>query len=355
VISLWDTTGTAVVKALGAERRTAGGLTSGLALTLIAVVVDDAAVRAAEAALTIAAAAHPCRLLIVVRRNVTMPQSRLDAEIVVGGRLGPCEAVVMRMHGRLALHAESVVGPLLAPDVPVVTWWYGPPPERIAYDPLGVVADRRITDCVHCEDPIAALRARAEDYAPGDTDLAWTRLTPWRTLLAGAFDASRAAVTGAAITASPDDPSAALLAGWLTVRLGVTTRRLDNGGGMGLRTVRLDLADGTAVEVARNNGGAVLRQTGLPERILPLAARPLGDDLAEELRRLDADQPYAAALSAATGVTDLDHRPPGRVHIWKDPALAERPDHADAVEGHAARDARTAAAAVDATTTEATS
>ena len=52
----------------------------------------------------------------------------------------------MRMHGRLALHAESVVMPLLAPDVPVVTWWHGEPPERIAHDPLGVVADRRITD-----------------------------------------------------------------------------------------------------------------------------------------------------------------------------------------------------------------
>ena len=68
----------------------------------------------------------------------TATRSRLDAEIVVGGRLGPCEAVVLRMQGRLALHAESVVMPLLAPDVPVVTWWHGEPPERIAYDPLGV-------------------------------------------------------------------------------------------------------------------------------------------------------------------------------------------------------------------------
>ena len=52
----------------------------------------------------------------------------------------------MRMYGRLALHAESVVLPLLAPDVPVVTWWHGAPPDRIATDPLGVLADRRITD-----------------------------------------------------------------------------------------------------------------------------------------------------------------------------------------------------------------
>ena len=55
---------------------------------------------------------------------------RLDAEVLIGGRLGPGEAVVMRMYGRLALHAESVVLPLLAADAPVVTWWHGRPPER---------------------------------------------------------------------------------------------------------------------------------------------------------------------------------------------------------------------------------
>ena len=120
MISLWDITGKEVVKALAAERRSAGGVASGMALSLI-VVVDEKRVKEAEAAATIASAAHPCRLLIVVRADIDRPNSRLDAEIVVGGRLGPCEAVVMRMSGRLALHAESVVMPLLAPDVPVVT------------------------------------------------------------------------------------------------------------------------------------------------------------------------------------------------------------------------------------------
>src|SRR5256886_6724227 len=142
MIGLWDTTGNEVVKALSAERRSAGGVTSGLALTLVAV-VDEKRVREAEAAATIAAAAHPCRILIVVRSDITRDVNRLDAEIVVGGRLGPCEAVVMRMYGRLALHAESVVMPLLAPDSPVVTWWHSEPPEQIANDFLGVVADPR--------------------------------------------------------------------------------------------------------------------------------------------------------------------------------------------------------------------
>jgi glucose-6-phosphate dehydrogenase assembly protein OpcA len=328
MIGLWDTTGIEVVKALANERRSAGGLTSGLALTLVAV-VDERQVREAEAAATIAASAHPCRLLIIVRADVTQLRSRLDAEIVVGGRLGPCEAVVMRMQGRLALHAESVVMPLLAPDVPVVTWWQCAPPERIAYDPLGVVADRRITDSAQALDPVAALTTRAEDYVPGDTDLSWSRITPWRTLLAGAFDANRMGVRRVNIIAPDTDPTAPLLGGWLEARLGVhPTRR--PGSGKIMEAVNLELEDGSTMNLVRdlNAGIATLKRSGQADRILPLGRRPLGEELAEELRRLDPDQPYAAALAAATGKRKLDERLAPRVHIWKDPALAERPETA---------------------------
>jgi glucose-6-phosphate dehydrogenase assembly protein OpcA len=322
VIALWDTTGTEVVSALAAERRSAGGLASGLALTLI-VVVDERHVREAEAAATIAAQQHPCRLLIIVRRDVLNQNSRLDAEIVVGGRLGPCEAVVMRMHGRLALHAESVAMPLLAPDAPVVTWWHCEPPEGIAYDPLGVVADRRITDCDQAADPAAALHQRAGDYAPGDTDLVWTRLTPWRTLIAGAFEALPAPVTGVMVGAPTGHPGAKLLSGWLRSRLGVAPQAVP---ASGLDRVVFSLANGHELSLERTNGMATLRRTGYPDRLLPLITRPLGEELAEELRRLDADQVYAAALGSADDLTGLEDRPATRVHIWHDPALSERPE-----------------------------
>lgn len=323
MIALWDTTGNEVVKALSAERRSAGGVASGLALTLITC-VDEKRVREAETAAATAAAAHPCRLLIVVRNlsptgGPTSSESRLDAEIVVGGRLGPAEGVVMRLHGRLALHAESVVIPLLAPDVPVVTWWHGLAPDRIATDPIGVVADRRITDVAQSDNPIAALHQRAEDFAPGDTDLAWTRSTPWRSLVASAMDTVTASVTEASVTAAPDDPSAALLRGWLAARLSVTPRAISTDSGQ-IDAVGLRLKDGQQISLTRGDGVAVLRRTGLDDRTLPLVRRPLGDQLAEELRRLDADQPYAVALSAATGVPGLQQRPTSRFHIWQEPA-----------------------------------
>jgi hypothetical protein len=85
--TLWDTTGTAVVKALAAERRAHGSVSSGLALTLV-VVVQENLVQQAERAATRAAAEHPCRMLIVVRRRPDAPEARLDAEVLIGGRLG---------------------------------------------------------------------------------------------------------------------------------------------------------------------------------------------------------------------------------------------------------------------------
>src|SRR3954453_22469841 len=176
--TLWDTTGTAVVQALAAERRTGGAVTSGLALTLV-VVLEGKETAAGGAAVATASAKHPMRVLMVLRHNIEAPVPRLDAEVSIGGRYGPGEAVVLRMYGRLALHAESVTLPLLAPDAPVVAWWYSTTPEIIANDPLGVFADRRITNVIRDPDPAAALRHRASDYAPGDTDLTWTVITPW--------------------------------------------------------------------------------------------------------------------------------------------------------------------------------
>jgi glucose-6-phosphate dehydrogenase assembly protein OpcA len=322
--TLWDTTGTDVVKALAAERRAAGALASGLALTLVAV-VDDRRVQEAEQAATIAAAAHPCRLIMVVRHSIAA-ESRLDAEVQIGGRLGSTEAVVLRMHGRLALHAESVVLPLLAPDAPVVTWWHGAPPEEIATDALGVLANRRVTDCARAADPSGALARRADDFVIGDTDLAWTRCTPWRSLLASALDGVEGTPVGASVAAENGNASAALLTGWLGSRLGVNAER-EISGGPGITTAQVVMrrSDGSdcTVRIERPDGvSATLRRGDEDPRVLPLARRPLGDLLAEELRRMDPDAVYADALSTCTGVA-VDREPRTRVLVWRDPALAE--------------------------------
>jgi len=318
--TLWDTTGSDVLQALLEERRTAGALASGLALTLIAV-VDEKHVREAEQAATAAASEHPCRLLIVVPRKIDA-DIRLDAEVQIGGRLGPTEAVVMRMWGRLSLHAESVVLPLLAPDAPVVTWWHGPPPDEIATDPLGVLANRRITDCSQAGDPLGALRQRAEDFVPGDTDLAWTRTTPWRSMVASAIDSVPFEAHEATVSAQTDNPSGSLLCGWLRSRLAIEAQ-CNDAKGPGITAVRLagTVDDGDfVVNVDRGDGRvATLKRNDEPERHLPLGRREIGDLIAEELRRMEPDLVYAEALAAATGV-QVDETLRVRTHRWRDPA-----------------------------------
>jgi len=236
----------------------------------------------------------------------------------------------MRMYGRLGLHAESVVLPLLAADAPVVAWWHAAPPDQLATDALAVFADRRITDSSIADDPLAALKTRAADYAPGDTDLAWTRSTSWRAILASSLDSvsgrrgEPVVVKGGRVEGDPGNPTATLLAGWLTSRTGVpipvkeSTRKP---GESGVESVVLTLDQKEEVQIhADRRGGAVISQPFRPDAAVALPERALGDLLSEELRRLDSDEPYSDALESATGVTGLAERPPTREHVWFDPA-----------------------------------
>jgi glucose-6-phosphate dehydrogenase assembly protein OpcA len=327
--TLWDTTGSAVVKELAAQRRTGGAVLSGVALTLV-VIADEARVSEAEEAATQAAESHPCRILVVVRRQIEAPTPRLDAEVLIGGRLGPGEAVVMRMYGRLGLHAESVVLPLLAADAPVVAWWHAAPPDKLATDALAVIADRRITDSSIPEDSLAALRTRAEDFAPGDTDLAWTRCTSWRAILASTVDAvsgrrgEPVQVTGGRIEGDPANATAQLLAGWLTSRCGKNIvveagGRVPGASGVDSVVLQLDQKEEVGIHADRR-GGATISQPYRPDATVALPDRALGNLLSEELRRLDCDEPYQEALEAATGVSGLAVRSPEREHVWFDPA-----------------------------------
>src|SRR6201987_2629671 len=172
-----DLTGTntgAIHEALTQARRRMGGPASGMVLTVI-IVTDEADQYDAVRAASHAGREHPSRILAVITRR-PKSESRLDAEIRVG-ETSPGETVLLRMYGPLGQHADSVVAPLLMPDTPVVTWWPGTPPPVPATDPLGKLAQRRITDAAAGSIPRACLTALAAGYRPGDTDLSWTRAT----------------------------------------------------------------------------------------------------------------------------------------------------------------------------------
>ena len=117
------------------------------------------------------------------------------------------------------------------------------------------------------------------------------------------------------------------MAGWLRAALGVEVSSQDSGTS-GITEVRIELEEGE-VRISRDDGRtALLSRTGQPDRRMPLEPRELGDLLAEELRRLDADETYALALAHATGVPDLSQAPVKRSHVWHDPTESNQPDPA---------------------------
>jgi glucose-6-phosphate dehydrogenase assembly protein OpcA len=273
-------------------RHQMGAPAIGMVLTLV-VVCDESNQYDAVRAATEAAREHPSRILVVISRS-TDEATRLDAELRIGEST-PGEVILLRLYGELTEHADSVVSPLLLPDTPVVAWWPGDDPGSPAADPIGMLAQRRITDARAAADSVRAISGRARGYVPGDTDLAWTRLTPWRTLLAAAFDQPVGKVTGGTVHAVGGHASAPLLAAWLSERIGAPVE-VDPSPGPGLTSVRLDTVDGE-ISVTREDARlATLTRPGQPDRRVALARRPTAELLAEELRRLDPDEIYEAAI-----------------------------------------------------------
>ncbi|WP_240135872.1 glucose-6-phosphate dehydrogenase assembly protein OpcA [Streptomyces sp. MUM 178J] len=298
-IDLTDTTASKVNKALVRGRRAIGTPTVGMVLTLVIVTDEENAYDALKAA-SEASREHPSRTLVVIKRVSRSPRdrakARLDAEVRVGADAGTGgETVVLRLYGEVVDHAQSVVLPLLLPDAPVVVWWPVNAPVDPAHDPLGALAQRRVTDTYAAEHPVRELAARAAAYTPGDTDLAWTRITPWRSMLAAALDQVECDVTSVEVAGEEFNPSGELLAMWLANRLQVPVRR-NRSKGPGLTAVRMETTCGPIVLDRADGSLATLSIQGQPKRAVALKRRDTAELIAEELRRLDPDDTYASAL-----------------------------------------------------------
>ncbi len=296
IIDLPSTTTAAINRSLVDLRESGGTVALGRVLTLV-IATDESSAEESIAAANAASFEHPCRVLVVRSANGN-GEPRMDAQIRVGGDAGASEAIVLHLHGELAEHGAAVAVPLLLPDAPVVVWWPERAPAVPGADPLGALAQRRITDIGHAPRPAQALAARLAGYRPGDTDLAWTRLTLWRGLLAAALDQPPAeAVTGAEVSGAANSASADLLAGWLALKLNCPVTRSDSGGpGTGLHSVVMHRTSGPIALTRPEDNTATLTAPGQPERRVALPRRSLRDCIAEELRRLDADEVYADVL-----------------------------------------------------------
>lgn len=293
MMRLDDTSGGAISRAIAEERHRMGSPATGMVLTLLIITDEEYASDATEAAVQ-SARQHPMRILTLIPRP-GRGADQIDAQIMVGGDDGPGEVAIIRLRGDRSEHANSVAIPLLLPDTPVVSWWPADAPPVPADDPIGHHAQRRITDLATATDVVTALAERREGYIPGDTDLSWTRLTPWRSALASLLDHGDVSVRSARVSAEPDNPSALLLVSWLTWCLGVPVD-LDSSSGPGITEVTLDTARGD-VRLARPDGSvAILTRPGVPDSPVALPRRSLPELLSEELRRLDSDVTYGEVL-----------------------------------------------------------
>jgi glucose-6-phosphate dehydrogenase assembly protein OpcA len=290
MIELIETNAAGIAGEFVAARIRAGSPAMGMVMTLVIVVDEDHAPDAMRVARA-ASHEHPARVLGVILGDAR-GASQVNAQVGTGdGWTG--ETALIRLKGEVVQHCESVVLPLLLPDSPVAAWWPCDAPENPAADPLGRLAQRRITDAasVH-RGKGKAIHVQCASYSPGNTDLAWTRITPWRALLAAALDQHQPKITGGSVTAERISPSAELLVAWLSDRLKVTIAR-KNSQGPGITEVVLETKDGP-IRISRRDGRlATFSSPGRPDRPVALKRRQLPELLAEELRRLDEDDVYA--------------------------------------------------------------
>lgn len=294
IVDLPNTTTNDINKRITSLREEGGAITLGRVLTLVVAPDCEEILEDAIEAAVGASREHPCRIIVVVPVDADAAEPRLDGQLRVGGDAGAGEVVVLKTAGPLAAHAGSVVLPFLLPDTPVVAWWPGEAPDVPAKDPLGRLAIRRITDATGTENPLESLRSRLPGYTQGDTDLAWSRITYWRALLASALDQPPyEPVTGALVSGLASEPALDILAGWLAARIDGPVRRET-----GELKVELTQPSQTIVLSRPQDGAtATLTRTGRPAAQLPLARRETKDCLAEDLRRLDADEIYHEALA----------------------------------------------------------
>jgi glucose-6-phosphate dehydrogenase assembly protein OpcA len=297
IIDLPDTTVSQVAKQLVKLREEGGAVALGRVLTLVIAAREEVAEEAIEAA-NDASREHPMRVIVLTERD---GDARLDAQIRVGGDAGASEVVVLSADGDAASNQESLLTGLLLPDAPVVAWWPDDAPEEPSDTPLGRIAQRRITDAATATDVRAQIESLGRSHVPGDTDLAWTRLTYWREQLAAVLDQPPfEEVTAVEVRGAASSPSTALLAAWLQLALDVPVRwayekreKWDEG----IKSVRLTRASGDILLERPVPGDAILTQPGQPNHDLHLPRRTLRECLAEELRRLDPDVLYGRVIT----------------------------------------------------------
>lgn len=298
IVELPETTVSKIGKKLQELREVGGVVSLGRVLTLI-VETDFEHLESAVSCANGASRLHPSRIIVLAQSSDDSRESKLDAEIRVGGDAGASEVIILRAHGAVLSNKESLVTGLLLPDAPVVAWWPAASPANPSDTEIGQIASRRITDSANEADPIGFLGELAKNYQPGDGDMAWTRITLWRSQLTALMDQHQhRKLTAGTVFGETQSPSAHLLASWLRMNLKIEvqiTPELEGSAVQGIAGVRLDFTDGE-LEILRSNQVAYITQPQAPKSSVWLPQRSDLDSLIEDMRFLAEDLGYAQVL-----------------------------------------------------------
>lgn len=248
----------------GAGSGSEGGVTRACVLNLVLAVPGDAAMTTIDETLGEVIEHHPCRAQLL-KVSGESAEARLEAHVSTrcqvskkGSKAVCGEQVTIEAAGAAVARLHSVVGPLLLPDIPVFLLW----DSRLdmsgeLFTRLSRLCERVVIDTARFTRPAEQfvglariIHERRKELRV--RDLAWGRMTSWRTVVASFWDVpehlpSLARVNRVTIECPPpahpvqDFPSSALLAlGWLASRLdwnlsGVRAKSL------GAEAIRFDL------------------------------------------------------------------------------------------------------------------
>ena len=161
---------------------------------------------------------------IAVMLDVPAAQEEAVIEWFTPEGCGESEVVRLALAGERARHWPEMILPLLKPELPAYLYLPDGAVPGTATALVGM--DHVVLDTTAVADPAAAWRAVTDTASPRPavSDLAWTRLTPWRQALAFAFDPPpRRALLGRIeqLEVGLEGGLAAWLVAWLASRLGL--------------------------------------------------------------------------------------------------------------------------------------
>ena len=268
-------------------------------LNLVAFAGSDDHVNRISDAITTIGSSRPLRALVAMPTPGPVRATVSCSSWLGAGGQEVCSELVLIEAGAAAL-PSAVLG-LLIPDLPVFLLWQGEIGERRQLlQQLAGQATRLLLDSDECGLEATASVSR---LTPALTDLAWTRLIPWREALAGFADSRdglRALRRATAVAARGPANEAALMAGWLRSRLELHLGLDRSGRGQSMERVAVQSSGGEFL-VERVGRGSVGRSVG-PDGIehpVMLPHRDWAALVGAELDRMGSDRVYEASLAAA--------------------------------------------------------